>query len=690
MISIIIPVYNQHEITENCIRAVLDTTENCEIILVDNGSNPPIKPPFSGFIDIKLIRNEENKGFPVAVNQGISESSGDTIILLNNDVFVTQNALNRMEEWLDTYDIVGCLTNYCAGIQRVETEKYNTIEQLNKVASNISSIFQYPQEIGINWVIGFCMAFKRSTYDFLGKFDESMWPCSGEDIDFCLRARDNGYTIGIAEDVYVHHEGSQTFKDMWNAGVIEQDLFSKTDKKLLDKWKDLTQIYTKHPYVIFSPEYSNSSAGIRALYKLNDMLNSKGYDSIVTDSIIDFPDDAIIVYPEIVSFNPLNAKNVVRYILNTPGKIGKSTMFGLDDLIFTWNKEYYDASTLFIPLIEDFFNDYGLERNGACFWVGKGKDIPRIPETEGLTEITYEWPKTREGLAQLLNEKETFYTYDNNTMLISEAEKCGCRVIVIGEKIERDYDKLAKNSEKELANFIKLTQQLAEKNIEKEIKLAIGIPCTFPHIPSSFFYSYALMDKPSHIFIHADNGHIDDLRNNIVERALAEGCTHLIMMDVDQIYPENTITRLLSHNLPIVGCRVHRRYPPFDSLMLKLVEIDKTHNQYDSIDDWDEDELVEVDATGGGCLMFNMDIFKKVPYPWFETKKTEAGNVIGEDIHFCQKLKNIGYRIFVDSSLECGHLTTMIVNRKTNLLYRSMKQKEHQRNLQEALKIDKE
>lgn len=216
-------------------------------------------------------------------------------------------------------------------------------------------------------------------------------------------------------------------------------------------------------------------------------------------------------------------------------------------------------------------------------------------------------------------------------------------------------------------------------------RLAIGIPLSFPQIPSSFFYSYALMEKPSHIFIHADNGPIDTLRNDIVEKALAEGCTHLIMMDTDQIYPVDTITKLLAHNLPVVGCRVHRRYPPFDSIMLKIQEIDAQTNGYESIDDWTEGELLEVDATGAGCLMFNMEVFRKLPSPWFKFRKQANGGIVGEDIGFCQDIKAAGYKIFVDTSLECGHLATMVVNRATNRLYRSMKQKEHQRNLEKAI-----
>lgn len=218
--------------------------------------------------------------------------------------------------------------------------------------------------------------------------------------------------------------------------------------------------------------------------------------------------------------------------------------------------------------------------------------------------------------------------------------------------------------------------------------LGIGIPCTFPFIPSSFFYSYALMEKPDHIFIHADNGPIDTLRNDIVEKAQAERCTHLIIMDVDQIYPANTITKLLSHKLPIVGCRVHRRYPPFDSLMLKIEKITENINSYVSIDEWEEGSLVEVDATGGGCIMYDMNIFKKMPFPWFRFRKQGNNQNVGEDIGFCQDLKAAGYKIYVDSSLECGHLTTMVVNRKTNLLYRSMKDKQKRNNLEKALKIN--
>jgi len=77
--------------------------------------------------------------------------------------------------------------------------------------------------------------FKRSLYDELGEFDESIWPSSGEEIDFCFRAREKGHKIGIVQDVYVHHEGSATFLAMRDEHPYEL-IVEKSNKHLQEKW----------------------------------------------------------------------------------------------------------------------------------------------------------------------------------------------------------------------------------------------------------------------------------------------------------------------------------------------------------------------------------------------------------------------------------------------------------------------
>jgi GT2 family glycosyltransferase/predicted SAM-dependent methyltransferase len=281
MLSIVIPVLNQHDMTYECLQAVLANTKDCEIVLVDNGSDPPIKPPFSGFVPITVIRNEENKGFPFAVNQGIRAAKGETIVLLNNDVFVTPGALDRLDSWLEEYAIVGPLTNYCAGMQRAIIPTYETVDELNKEAAALAEECK-GQSQEVNWVIGFCMAFKRALFDQFGSFDESLWPCSGEEIDFCFKVRAAGLRVGIAGDVYVHHEGSKTFEDLQKAGQADYaEVCKRNDDHLAEKWGD---IWNRQMIVQGFPEASGIRLNLGCGYfKLPGFLNIDQFAEVEPD-----------------------------------------------------------------------------------------------------------------------------------------------------------------------------------------------------------------------------------------------------------------------------------------------------------------------------------------------------------------------------------------------------------------------
>jgi len=238
MLSIIIPVYNQYEMTCECLKAIRDNTENYEIILIDNGSSPALSflSDFDWKPYDKIIRNEENLGFPAAINQGIKEATGDIICLLNNDVMVTPDWAAHLINKLDKYDIIGPMANYCAGLQQVIIPVYQDQQQLNKQAIIWRDSQKVPV-IEVNWIIGFCMLFKKSLSDEIGDFDDTLWPCSGEEIDFCLRAKAKGYKVAIIRDVYVHHYGSCTFAEMQERGMIQYNqVCTRNDDHLSKKW----------------------------------------------------------------------------------------------------------------------------------------------------------------------------------------------------------------------------------------------------------------------------------------------------------------------------------------------------------------------------------------------------------------------------------------------------------------------
>ena len=196
--------------------------------------------------------------------------------------------------------------------------------------------------------------------------------------------------------------------------------------------------------------------------------------------------------------------------------------------------------------------------------------------------------------------------------------------------------------------------------------IAIGFPLVDDRVPVQFFTSFACMDKPEQYtllvpqFPHGPwTGSIADARNSLVRQALEEGCSHLLMLDTDQVYPADTLTRLLSHNVDMCGVRVHRRWMPFDPIFLRG-EIGK----YKSVPDEEmySGDLIQVDATGTGCLLFDMDVFLRIDQPWFEFG-THEGKPVGEDIKFCSKARAKDVEIFVDTSIKVGHLATVQVDR---------------------------
>ena len=285
MLSIIIPVLNQRDMTLECIEAIRETTHVCEIVIVDNGSAPPFKAPFTGYVETTVIRNEENKGFPAAVNQGIRAAKGDVIILMNNDVIVTLGWAGMLTAALENFSIVGPVTNYAAGMQKVQAEAYTSKDELNKAAAN------WAEEVGgemqeVNFIIGFCMTFRKSLFDEIGEFDESLWPCSGEEVDFCFRARSAGHRIGIVTGCYVHHEGSRTFQDMQESGAVDYaEVCKRNDEHLEAKWG---KNYWARQAISSSPEPVGVCLNLGCGYRhLEGFINIDNRPAVAPDSICD-------------------------------------------------------------------------------------------------------------------------------------------------------------------------------------------------------------------------------------------------------------------------------------------------------------------------------------------------------------------------------------------------------------------
>lgn len=204
-------------------------------------------------------------------------------------------------------------------------------------------------------------------------------------------------------------------------------------------------------------DYMPKIGGVVALHKLGSVLSELNEEVYVicnntiqgsnatcinqetARSILNEDNTAVLIYPEVIYGNPLQAKNVVRWVLYTPGLNGGDPVYNENEHVFLYRKEfgantiYADYPILFTFLSKtDFFYDMGLERSGDCFLRKKGEKIHNqfadgfyIDDGINLAENIDEF------LLETFNRYDRFISYDTFTYYSSIAALCGCTSIVI-------------------------------------------------------------------------------------------------------------------------------------------------------------------------------------------------------------------------------------------------------------------
>lgn len=157
-------------------------------------------------------------------------------------------------------------------------------------------------------------------------------------------------------------------------------------------------------------------------------------------------DDTIVVYPDIVYGNVLNAKKVVRYLLYFNAFKGDDKAYGANDLFFCYRDIFNDAKLnpdANTMCLQHF--DFGLYRNyaqkprkGRCYILRKGKSRNDIPEKLDGPVID-DWSEAEKVKA--FNEYKYCYIYDTQTFYAAIASVCGCIPVVVPEpgKKKEDY-----------------------------------------------------------------------------------------------------------------------------------------------------------------------------------------------------------------------------------------------------------
>lgn len=218
--DIIIPVWNQLEVTRECIDSILKNTDYpCRLVIIDNGSESETANYLKTLstrngADTLLVRNNKNIGFVRAVNRGMALADAAYICIMNNDTVATKGWLSELILVMEARPDIGLLN-----------PSSNTSNQ-----SSAEGASGGIQELSV--CRGFCMLIRKEVIESIGVFDEIYDLGYFEETDYSKKAVLKGFRIARARASYVHHKGSVSFKEAQGSDA----LFKKNENIFFERW----------------------------------------------------------------------------------------------------------------------------------------------------------------------------------------------------------------------------------------------------------------------------------------------------------------------------------------------------------------------------------------------------------------------------------------------------------------------
>ncbi|MCR4588643.1 MAG: glycosyltransferase [Lachnospiraceae bacterium] len=278
MISIVIPTCEHKEDLERCIRSIEEKSvyDHYEIVVVENNSkSQEIRDYYKSLeadakvrvVDYSAAHPEQKTfNYSAVVNYGVSQSKGDYILLLNNDVEVISSAW--MEEMLcyaqrEDVGAVGAKLYFpngkiqhagvVLGLGAHRTAGHSHYNQPGRALGYMGRLC-YTQNVSA--VTGACLMVKRSAYDKVGGFDESL-AVSLNDVDFCLKLREEGLlNIFTPFAELTHYESASRGLDTTGANA---ERYNAESAQFKEKWKAVLDAGDPYYNVNFTLDKSDYS-----------------------------------------------------------------------------------------------------------------------------------------------------------------------------------------------------------------------------------------------------------------------------------------------------------------------------------------------------------------------------------------------------------------------------------------------
>ena len=221
-IGIAILNWNGLNLLKSHLKGVVNKSEDCTIYIIDNNSNDDsLDFVKHNFPQVKLITLDKNYGFAEGYNIGIQEVKEDYLCIINNDIEVTKDWLEPIKERLNNHpnsiiqpkilDLNNPNYFEYAGAAGGFIDKYGYPYCRGRIFNTIEEDNNQYLDNEIFWSSGACMFLSKKIFNDLGGFDKSFF-AHMEEIDFCWRAFNHGYSVYYISSSKVYHQGAATIK----------------------------------------------------------------------------------------------------------------------------------------------------------------------------------------------------------------------------------------------------------------------------------------------------------------------------------------------------------------------------------------------------------------------------------------------------------------------------------------------
>ena len=226
-VSIIVLTYNQLEYTKQCFESIRETTDDYELLVVDNastdGTRPYLEELQQEWKQLRVVLNSTNRGYAGGCNRGVQEARYEAVCLLNNDTVALPGWLDAMRSQLrPDVGIVGARllfpddTLQHAGIyfHVVHVNNRPMFAPDHRFARMPADTLEANITEPVVGVTGACLLTTKRVWDQVGGMDEGYAMAIYEDVDFNLKVRDVGLRVIYEPSATLIHFQNTTIKSM--------------------------------------------------------------------------------------------------------------------------------------------------------------------------------------------------------------------------------------------------------------------------------------------------------------------------------------------------------------------------------------------------------------------------------------------------------------------------------------------